>query len=359
MKRKNLEWLNAHPENIIFKCISGSHAYGTNIETSDTDTRGIFILPEEDILSNLYLEQISDEKSDIVYYELRRFLELLETNNPTVLEILNMPIDCILIKHPIFDEIIKHKDKFLTKKCRNSFGGYAKQQISKATALDKKQNWEESRVTRKNILDFCYVPYGQGSIELTSWLEFEDAYQEYCGLVKIPHMRDSYHLFIGHPGLYSGIMKSKDSNDVSLSSTDKNAKPSTIMVFNKDGYSSHCQDYKEYQEWLTKRNTARYVENKAHGKKIDGKNMLHCKRLLQMAREIAEEKGVIVRRQNAKELIEIRKGINLDDIVKWAEEEIKIVDQLFRDSNLPDKVDSEFITDLLLKCRTDYYNTLK
>jgi hypothetical protein len=36
--------------------------------------------------------------------------------------------------------------------------------------------------------------------------------------------------------------------------------------------------------------------------------MMHCYRLVQMAREIAEGKGVIVRRENAAELISIRRG---------------------------------------------------
>jgi hypothetical protein len=64
----------------------------------------------------------------------------------------------------------------------------------------------------------------------------------------------------------------------------------------------------EYQEWLQKRNLQRWVDVKSHDQKIDGKNMMHCYRLVQMAREIAEGKGVIVRRENAAELISIRRG---------------------------------------------------
>jgi predicted nucleotidyltransferase len=34
----------------LYLVVRGSHAYGTNIETSDTDYAGVFIQSEEDIL---------------------------------------------------------------------------------------------------------------------------------------------------------------------------------------------------------------------------------------------------------------------------------------------------------------------
>ena len=82
----------------LFLVIRGSHAYGTNIETSDTDFAGVFIQPMDDIMGFKYKQQINDDNNDIVIYEIRRFLELLASNNPTVLELLNTPEDCIIYK---------------------------------------------------------------------------------------------------------------------------------------------------------------------------------------------------------------------------------------------------------------------
>ena len=65
--------------------IRGSHAYGTNVETSDTDYSGVFIQKIDDILGFNYIEQINDDKNDTVIYEIQRFLQLLSSNNPTVL----------------------------------------------------------------------------------------------------------------------------------------------------------------------------------------------------------------------------------------------------------------------------------
>ena len=112
--------------------IRGSHAYGTNVETSDTDYAGVFIQSIDNILGFGYKEQINDDKNDIVIYEIQRFLQLLSSNNPTVLELLNTPEDCILYKHPIFDEVLNNRDIFITKICAKSFGGYGKMQIQKA-----------------------------------------------------------------------------------------------------------------------------------------------------------------------------------------------------------------------------------
>ena len=61
---------------IVFSAIMGSHAYGTNLPTSDTDIRGIFIQPLEDILGFGKVDQVADEKNDIIYYEIGRFLDL-------------------------------------------------------------------------------------------------------------------------------------------------------------------------------------------------------------------------------------------------------------------------------------------
>jgi hypothetical protein len=75
-----------------------------------------------------------------------------------------------------------------------------------------------------------------------------------------------------------------------------------------------------------------------------------------MSREIAEGKGIIVRRENAAELIGIRKGeVDLQTLIDHVESEIKEIDTLFKESNLPEKVDEKFINSLLIKIRKEVY----
>ena len=368
----------------LYLVIRGSHAYGTNVETSDTDYAGVFIQSIDDILGNKYKEQINDDNNDIVIYEIKRFLELLGSNNPTVMELLNTPEDCIVYKDPIFDLVLNDKEKFITKMCAKSFGGYAKQQISKAKGQDKKQNWEKDKVTRKTPLDFCYLHLGEKSVSLKDYLDKNNLDQKFCGLSNVPHSRDTYALFYDRmsdfkysdkrpkwekflSNLFNKVkslefkgISFENSNDIRLSSIPKGLPKSYFIghiSYNKDGYSQHCKDYLSYQEWIKKRNESRWVDVKSHGQKIDGKNMMHCKRLMEMAKEIGEGKGIIVRRPNAKELISIRKGeVDLQTLINNVEKEINEVDKLFANSSLPDSIDSDFINQLIVKIRKEIYN---
>ena len=375
----------------LYLVVRGSHAYGTNIETSDTDYAGVFIQSEEDILGNKYVEQINDDKNDIIIYEIRRFLELLGSNNPTVLELLNTPEDCVIYKDPIFDLVLNDRERFITKICAKSLGGYAKQQISKAKGQNKKQNWEKDKVTRKEVLDFVYVIEGEKSIPWKVWNEDKKYEEKFIGVVNVPNARDIYAVYYdfiarnmfsenipeqtrivliklqkesGQPmGFgYKGLVKtgeginSAESNQLRLSSILKDEEPICVVTYNKDGYTQHCNDYKSYQTWLEQRNESRWVDVQSHGQKIDGKNMMHCMRLIQMSREIAEGKGIIVRRPNSKELISIRKGeVDLQTLIDKVEKEIVEIDKLFEESNLPDIVDNKLIHNLIVKIRKEIY----
>lgn len=364
----------------LYLVIRGSHAYGTNIETSDTDFAGVFIQSVDDILGNTYKEQVNDDKNDTVVYELRRFLELLGSNNPTVLELLNTPEECVLYKHPIFDMILNDRDSFLSKKCANSFGGYAKQQIGKAKGQNKKQNWEKDKVTRKDLLDFCYVIQGEKTIPFKKskyGLDYKGGLfhrlfgKKYdvraFGLTNVPHAKDVYAVYYNEtPGFYKGLVKVGDeeleapnygiSNQLRLSSIPKGEVSLCNIVYNKDGYSEHCKDFREYEEWLSKRNLQRWVDVTSHGQQIDGKNMMHCRRLVDMAREIAEGKGILVKRDNADELLAIRRGeVDLQTLIDYVESEINEIDQLFKDSDLPNSVDQNLINTLLIKIRKEVY----
>ena len=340
---------------IIFRAIVGSQSYGTSIPTSDIDIKGVYIQDEAEILGFGYKEQLNVTK-DETYYEIRRFLELLETANPTVLELLFSPDECVLVKEPEFQILIDNRDKFLTKKCLHSFGGYAVAQIKKARGLNKKMNWEKEKITRKTPLDFIYGYDNGKTFPIKDWLDRNNYVQENCGLIGLNHFRDCYALYYDESGAigFRGLAV-EESNDIRLSSIPKEIDSKMIIFYNKDGYSMHCKDYKQYQEWLDNRNTQRYVDIDGHNQQIDGKNLLHCRRLLDTAIEIAKEGVLRVKRPNADYLLKIRKGeVDLDTIINEAENDIKILDEAYKVCTLPQQSDREFINSLLLKVR--FYN---
>ena len=89
---------------------------------------------------------------------------------------------------------------------------------------------------------------------------------------------------------------------------------------------------------------------------IDGKNMMHCVRLMEMANEISEGKGIIVRRPNFEELIDIRKGkVDLQKLIDRVESNMIEIEKKFKNSTLPDFIDRNFIENILIKIRKEIY----
>ena len=200
---------------LLFECISGSKAYGLDTPQSDTDLKGVFYLPKEKFFGLKYIPQISNETNDEVYYELGRFVELLCKNNPNLLEMLAVPEDCLLYKHPLMEKLAV--EMFLSKLCKDTFAGYAHSQIRKARGY-KKKIVNPMDKERKSVLDFCYILEGYSSLPVQEWLEEHGYQQENCGLSYISHCKNMYALFyyaeMKHG--YKGIVNNPVANEVSL-----------------------------------------------------------------------------------------------------------------------------------------------
>lgn len=206
---------------------------------------------------------------------------------------------------------------------------------------------------------------------LKVWLKKSKYKQEFCGLVSLNHFKDCYGLYYdfqkemksdnprfpsdgyGYKGVVTDI---ETSQEVCLSSIPPKAIMQCILYFNKDEYSKHCREYKEYNEWLNNRNTQRYVDIESHNQKIDGKNLLHCVRLINTAKEIVRDKTINVRRPEAQYLIDIRKGkYDLKTILDKCTEDLKELEKAFDESDLPDSPDRGSIIKLVTKMRKEYY----
>jgi uncharacterized protein len=341
---------------LLLECISGSRAYGLATPQSDTDLKGVFVVPKRFYYGLETLEQVSNATNDEVYYELKRFVELLLKNNPNILELLNTPQDCILFRHPLMDLLTP--ELFLSKLCKETFAGYARAQIKKAKGLNKKiVNPVDKQ--RKSILDFCYVIAQQGSISLVNWLEQHGFLQQHCGLVNIAHIREAYALFHNSQlteGDLRGVASGLEANDILLSSVPKDISPLAIMSFNKDGYSKYCKDYKEYWDWVDNRNEVRYASTLEHGKNYDAKNMMHTFRLLAMAEEIAKEGVVNVRRMDRAFLLNIRVGkYDYETLVELANQKTCLINALYEKSSLPNFPDFSKAEEVLIEIRDRLY----
>lgn len=123
-------WL---PARTIFLTVHGSHAYGTNIETSDIDYRGICIAPKEYYFgfTQHFENKVQTKPDDLTVFELRKFLSLAANANPNALEILFTDPSEHRIITPAGQILLDNRDLFLSRKCKHTFSGYALSQLKR------------------------------------------------------------------------------------------------------------------------------------------------------------------------------------------------------------------------------------
>ena len=115
---------------IIYEVLSGSHAYGLATENADEDIRGIFLPTEQQLLGFGYKET-AERKPDIVYHSLKKYLSLTLKANPSLLAWLWVKDEHVRCQTPLGMELRANRDRFLSKKVRDTFGGYAMSQLKK------------------------------------------------------------------------------------------------------------------------------------------------------------------------------------------------------------------------------------
>jgi len=378
---------------LLYEYIRGSHLYGLNNEDSDVDTSGVFVCTRDELFGCFgYKSQVTDSRHDNTWFEIGELIRLLLKSNPTVMESLFVPMEKVLGNiHPLMQMVIDNREQFISKQCFNPFFGYAKSQIEKARGLNKKiVNPITERLTP---YDFIYTFKGQGSTKFRDWLANRGLHQEYCGLVNVPNMHDIYgvyydfgahiaaypdwkidSLFLAYaceynkdkdinetkcrlsetsPIGYRGVINvDADGNELRLSSIDdKDTRPICFISYNQSGYSSHCRLYAEYQTWVKERNPKRYESNL--DKNYDSKNMMHCFRLMHMAGEIAEGKGMILQRTWDRQfLMDVRNHkFEYEEIIERLEEEKERMNQLMEQSTIREQIDTVFVNQLMIDIR--------
>lgn len=387
---------------LLYRYVRGSQAYGTATPQSDTDEGAVYLEPIEQVLGlGLdFQEEISDDKHDITWYGLKKYMNLLCSSNPNILESLFVPDRCVLYETPIITEIKAHKEQFLTKECFNSFIGYAIAQIKRAKGYNKLcVNPIEKRLWP---LDFCYTTYKQGTANMREWLQHRGLEQRFCGLVSLNNMPMCYSVFYDFgahnaekyhgnfdefaadelyynyiqsscnlparsvmaewfnehqkPVGYRGIVREDgESDDVRCSSIEKYILPICTMCYNKNGFESHCRKYKEYQEWTRKRNPVRYSDNEGYN--FDSKNMSHSFRLLHMGLEIAREGKFIVDRTgiDADYLLDIRNHkYTYEELIERLEAKKNELDEAIEKCTLPDTISREYVNEMMVDIRKKY-----
>lgn len=113
---------------VVYRCVTGSRAYGLDNENSDTDLRGIY-LPPADLQWSLFGIPEQLERGEECYWELQKFIILALKANPNVLECLYTPL--VEHKTPLIDELLASREMFLSKIIYQTYNGYVMSQFRK------------------------------------------------------------------------------------------------------------------------------------------------------------------------------------------------------------------------------------
>ena len=138
-------------DNICILALGGSNAYGTSTKNSDLDIRGIIVPSAKDIIMQSRYDQFENKATDTVIYSLNKIIDLLLNCNPNTIEILGTKPEHYIQVSKYGQMILDNKQLFLSKKCINSFGGYATAQLRRLQ--NKAIRDIEQSEKEKHILD--------------------------------------------------------------------------------------------------------------------------------------------------------------------------------------------------------------
>lgn len=160
---------------VILLGLAGSYSYGTNIDGSDIDIRGITLNQKSDLIGLTQYEQYVDENTDTVIYAFNKMVPLLLSCNPNTIELLGLNPEHYLYLNDIGQMLLDNKSLFLSRRAIQSFGGYADAQLRRlqnALARDtfpqseKEQHIFNSVKNAMHNFNCSYKNFDNGSMEI-------------------------------------------------------------------------------------------------------------------------------------------------------------------------------------------------
>lgn len=358
--------------NLLFLSVSGSRLYGTHHEDSDYDFKGMCLGGKEDYIGSMrynfeqyetfdvykpflnpYLRSYKylthEESPDMVIYEFRKFVKLLEDNNPNILELFgNIPKEYIIETSPEYEMMKENLDKFLCKSVKYRYSGHAYSQFKR---IESHRKWLLDPPKGKPSREDFHLPVEKrnsyqrvlsevrkyidkidlSSLDISKELQWEIS--EYI------QQRIGWNVFTqkNKERFFDGVLFDLGVDD------------DYILYFHREAeYENAVRKWKSYCKWKKTRNPERAkLEAKCN---YDSKHGMHLIRLMRMGIEILRGEGINTMRDDAEELKEIRFG---NWTYEQLEEEFRCLDSQIEndlnDSKLPRKPNHKWINDFTVK----------
>lgn len=346
--RGNLKWL---VPNTIFLTLHGSHAYGTNIATSDVDVKGIAVPPTEYYLGfNKVFEQSEFKEPDGVVYEIRKFFRLARDCNPNIIEVLHADESDWCGITPVGRKVIDNRDLFVSMKAKHTFSGYAHAQLKR---INTHYRWlknppvapptrEEYGLPTKSVIppDQLYAAMVEAQKKVESWdinWDVLDPAERIVMQERLSTMMAEVNLTLDDKWVVAAKSIGFDENFI-------------YLLQQEQGYKQKCADWNSYQEWKRSRNPQRAALEEKFG--YDTKHGMHLVRLMRMCREIITTGKVLVKRPDAQELLSIRYGAwTYEQLIEWAAREEEELTEIYKSSKVvPHTPDNDKLDALCQEC---------
>jgi predicted nucleotidyltransferase len=384
--KTNLTWLHGRT---IFLTRHGSHAYGTNTPTSDEDFKGLAVPPLKyfyGFLENFEQAEFKHQVDglDMVVYDIRKFFKLATECNPSIIEVLFTDPSAHVVLTPVGQFLLDARDHFISRKAKHTFSGYAVSQLKK---IKTHYRWlsdppriqptrEQFGLPERTVIPADQLQAAQSMIrkQIETWNvpidELDDAariavqerFVEALALIETGYRaqvvaaleieaqnvgyayEDGAHAAGAEYGMKAAIEIVRGMPGANLERTAGNLlgfSDNFLELLDKERhYKTKMEEWRSYQNWLATRNPARSELERKYG--YDTKHGMHLVRLVRMGEEILQGKGVIVKRPDAAELLEIRGGSwKYEILLEWAEKKLRDLDALYETSTIrkaPDRV---------------------
>jgi predicted nucleotidyltransferase len=172
------KWLTT---NTCYLTEMGSHAYGTNTESSDLDVYGFCIPPKDLIFPHLQGEipgfgrqtqrfeqwqqhgikdtDGKDREYDFQVFSIVKYFQLCMENNPNMLDSLFTARECVLHSTPVAELVRLRRRLFLHKGAKHKFMGYAYSQLHKIGLKKPQEGSKRVELIQKYGYDVKYATH--------------------------------------------------------------------------------------------------------------------------------------------------------------------------------------------------------
>lgn len=350
-------------ERAILITLAGSKSYGTDHAGSDTDYRGVLILPKVDYFSfKKPLEQVawqeSNRNEEGTLYELRKFTNLALQCNPNIIECLFCHEDHIIYINDVGRELRENRTLFLSQRAHKSFLGYARSQLKR---IKSHKSWIDNPPKKAPTREDFNLP--EFRPVSTDQLNAARAYVFKHTEAMVPWLLDADNLH--KEAFWEGVVwlvalilqeegKAFDKSFETWVEVEDYAQEiiARTLGFNsgfiellkrEKAYLQAMNHWKQYLSWKQHRNPARAKLEAEFG--YDSKHAMHLVRLMKMGEEILLRGEVdVYRKHDREELIRIRNGEwPFEKLIEWADKKADKLNQIVRSGSsvLPVEPDYE------------------